>query len=155
MPLLPGGDRPYWEPMARAGRPDQPNAAERFNEERATYTVKGSQPDLEAGVAAIREVHATLKPKPGVYRMLDARGEVRLAEPLSETELQAARRGLPVAPEEMAQTSPRRVVSLRRLEAALDRRSSHVARAPRIWQTDTSVPPLLTPPGWRRLTSRT
>ena len=62
--------------MSKAGRPDQPHAAERFNEERATYTVKGSQPDLEAGVAAIREVHATLKPKPGVYRMLDARGEV-------------------------------------------------------------------------------
>ncbi len=62
--------------MARAGRPDQPNAAERFNEDRATYTVKGSQPDLEAGVAAIREVQATLKPKPGVYRMLDARGDV-------------------------------------------------------------------------------
>lgn len=62
--------------MARAGRPDQPNAAERFNEERATYAVKGSQPDLELGVAAIREVQATLKPKPGVYRMLDARGEV-------------------------------------------------------------------------------
>jgi excinuclease ABC subunit C len=62
--------------MTRAGRPDQPNAAERFNEDRATYTVKGSQPDLEAGVAAIREVQATLKPKPGVYRMLDARGDV-------------------------------------------------------------------------------
>jgi len=62
--------------MARAGRPDQPHAAERFNEERATYTIKSSQPDLESGVAAIREVQATLKPKPGVYRMLDARGEV-------------------------------------------------------------------------------
>ncbi len=62
--------------MARAGRPDQPNAAERFNEERATYTVTSSQPDLEAGLAAIREVQATLKPKPGVYRMLDARGAV-------------------------------------------------------------------------------
>ncbi|MEA3264391.1 MAG: excinuclease ABC subunit UvrC [Pseudomonadota bacterium] len=62
--------------MARAERPDQPNAAERFNEDRATYTVKGSQPDLEAGIAAIREVQATLKPKPGVYRMLDARGDV-------------------------------------------------------------------------------
>lgn len=62
--------------MARAGRPDQPNAAERFNEERATYTVTGSQPDLGAGLAAIREVQATLKPKPGVYRMLDARGDV-------------------------------------------------------------------------------
>lgn len=62
--------------MARAGRPDQPNAAERFNEERATYTVTSSQPDLEAGLAAIREVQATLKLKPGVYRMLDARGAV-------------------------------------------------------------------------------
>ena len=66
--------------MTRAGRPDQspkaPGAAERFNEDRATYTVKGSQPDLEAGIAAIREVQATLKPVPGVYRMLDARGDV-------------------------------------------------------------------------------
>lgn len=62
--------------MTRAGRPDLPNGSDRFNEDRATYTVKGSQPDLEAGVAAIREVQATLKPTPGVYRMLDARGDV-------------------------------------------------------------------------------
>ena len=64
--------------MARtpAGTPPHPNGAERFNEERATYTMKGSQPDLEAGVAAIREVLATLAPRPGVYRMLDARGDV-------------------------------------------------------------------------------
>jgi excinuclease ABC subunit C len=62
--------------MSRSGRPNQPNAAERFNEERATYTMQGSQPDLEAGVAAIREVVQTLKPKPGVYRMCDARGDV-------------------------------------------------------------------------------
>lgn len=62
--------------MAKAGRPDQPNGSDRFNEERATYVVKGSQPDLDAGVRAIREVQATLKPKPGVYRMLDARGDV-------------------------------------------------------------------------------
>ena len=62
--------------MTKAGRPDQPNAADRFNEERATYAMKGGQPDLEAGVAAIREVQATLKPKPGVYRMTDARGDV-------------------------------------------------------------------------------
>ena len=63
--------------MSKAARPDQPNGAERFNEERASYTLKGSgQPDLEAGVAAIRETLATLKPKPGVYRMLDARGDV-------------------------------------------------------------------------------
>ena len=64
--------------MARtpAGTPPHPKGAERFNEERATYTMKGSQPDLEAGVAAIREVLATLAPRPGVYRMLDARGDV-------------------------------------------------------------------------------
>ena len=64
--------------MARtpAGTPSSPAGADRFNEDRATYTVKGSQPDLAAGVAAIREVLATLKPRPGVYRMLDARGEV-------------------------------------------------------------------------------
>ena len=62
--------------MSRAGRPDLPNASDRFNEDRATYTVKGSQPDLNAGVAAIREVLATLKPKPGVYRMTDAKGDV-------------------------------------------------------------------------------
>ena len=57
-----------------AGTPPHPKGAERFNEERATYTVRGSaQPDIAAGVAAIREVARTLKPKPGVYRMLDAR----------------------------------------------------------------------------------
>ncbi len=38
--------------------------------------MKGSQPDLEAGIAAIRETQRTLKPKPGVYRMHDARGDV-------------------------------------------------------------------------------
>ncbi|OCC22664.1 excinuclease ABC subunit C [Croceicoccus estronivorus] len=59
-----------------AGTPSHPNGAERFNEERATYTVRSSQPDIEAGVAAIRETLATLKPKPGVYRMCDARGDV-------------------------------------------------------------------------------
>ena len=60
-----------------AGSPSDPRGAERFNEDRATYTVKGNaQPDIEAGVTAIREVMKTLKPKPGVYRMLDARGDV-------------------------------------------------------------------------------
>ncbi|MDP4539031.1 excinuclease ABC subunit UvrC [Qipengyuania sp. DY56-A-20] len=64
--------------MARtpAGTPHDPRGKERFNEERATSTVAGAQPDLAAGVAAIRETVQTLKPKPGVYRMLDARGEV-------------------------------------------------------------------------------
>jgi excinuclease ABC subunit C len=60
-----------------ADRPDQPNAADRFNEDQATYAVRGSeQPDLDAGVAAIREVLKTLPRRPGVYRMQDARGDV-------------------------------------------------------------------------------
>ena len=63
--------------MSKADRPDQPNAASRFNEEKATYSVRGSeQPDLEAGVAAIRNVWKTLPLKPGVYRMHDARGDI-------------------------------------------------------------------------------
>ena len=63
--------------MSKADRPDQPNAASRFNEEKATYSVRGSeQPDLEAGVAAIRNVRKTLPTKPGVYRMHDARGDI-------------------------------------------------------------------------------
>ncbi len=64
--------------MARtpAGRPPDPRGAERFNEERAAYTVASAQPDIEAGVAAIREAVKGLKPRPGVYRMLDARGDV-------------------------------------------------------------------------------
>lgn len=49
----------------------------RFNEERAAYTVRGSDaPDLDAGVAALRETIATLPTRPGVYRMQDARGDV-------------------------------------------------------------------------------
>ena len=51
--------------------------SDRFNEERATYTVKGSdKPDLDTGVAAIRNVLTTLPARPGVYRMEDARGDV-------------------------------------------------------------------------------
>jgi excinuclease ABC subunit C len=60
-----------------AGAPLHPTGNERFHEDRATTTLKGSdQPDLEAGVAAIREVLRTLPARPGVYRMQDARGEV-------------------------------------------------------------------------------
>ena len=63
--------------MSKADRPDHPRAAERFNEEQATYAVRGSdQPDLEKGVAAIREVLKTLPVRPGVYRMQDSRGDV-------------------------------------------------------------------------------
>src|SRR5213592_2325722 len=60
-----------------ADRPNVPNAAERFNEDQATYAVRGSDtPDLQQGVAAIREVLRTLPARPGVYRMQDARGDV-------------------------------------------------------------------------------
>ncbi|WP_404481279.1 excinuclease ABC subunit UvrC [Novosphingobium sp. BL-52-GroH] len=65
--------------MARtpAGTPDNPQGNERFNEDRATTTIRGSdQPDLQAGVEVIRDTVRTLPPKPGVYRMHDARGEV-------------------------------------------------------------------------------
>jgi excinuclease ABC subunit C len=63
--------------MSKADRPDTPNASSRFNEEKQTSTVRGSElPDLEAGVAAIRNVWKTLPAKPGVYRMHDARGDV-------------------------------------------------------------------------------
>ncbi len=54
-----------------------PNQPDRFNEDKATFTVRGSDlPDLEVGVAAIRNVLATLPSRPGVYRMQDARGDV-------------------------------------------------------------------------------
>jgi excinuclease ABC subunit C len=63
--------------VSKADRPDQPGAAERFNEDQASYAVRGDgQPDLELGVAAIREVWKTLPKRPGVYRMQDARGDV-------------------------------------------------------------------------------
>jgi excinuclease ABC subunit C len=63
--------------VSKADRPDQPNSAERFNEEQATYAVRGEgAPDLDKGVAAIREVLKTLPRRPGVYRMQDARGDV-------------------------------------------------------------------------------
>jgi len=56
---------------------DKPATADRFNEERATYTVRGSDtPDLEVGVKAIRDVVRTLPVRPGVYRMLDTKGDV-------------------------------------------------------------------------------
>ncbi|WP_156839384.1 excinuclease ABC subunit UvrC [Novosphingobium aquimarinum] len=60
-----------------AGSPDDPRGLERFHEERATYTVRGSdQPDLAGGCEVIRETVRTLPTRPGVYRMHDARGDV-------------------------------------------------------------------------------
>ena len=76
MPTAPGD--PYLQPMAKtpAGTPHNPQGSDRFNEARAASTVARAQPDLEAGVAAIRATVKLLKPVPGVYRMLDARGDV-------------------------------------------------------------------------------
>ena len=54
----------------------QPQSPDRFNEDKATYTVTGSQPDIDTGVEAIRTVLKTLPTRPGVYRMHDARGDV-------------------------------------------------------------------------------
>jgi excinuclease ABC subunit C len=50
---------------------------DRFSEETATFAVQGKDtPDLERGVAAIRNVLRTLPARPGVYRMVDAGGDV-------------------------------------------------------------------------------
>ncbi|HUD95433.1 excinuclease ABC subunit UvrC [Sphingobium sp.] len=54
----------------------QPQSPDRFNEDKATYTVTGSQPDIDTGVEAIRTTLKTLPTRPGVYRMHDARGDV-------------------------------------------------------------------------------
>jgi len=49
-----------------------PNSPGRFNEEKATYALRGADaPDLEAGVKAIRNVLKTLPARPGVYRIRD------------------------------------------------------------------------------------
>ena len=53
--------------MSKADRPEHPRAKERFNEEAATYALRGSDtPDLDAGVKAIRNVLKTLPARPGV-----------------------------------------------------------------------------------------
>ncbi|MXP25063.1 excinuclease ABC subunit UvrC [Altererythrobacter indicus] len=60
----------------KPAEPRNRDSAERFHEERATDTVRSAQPDIELGVQAIRDTVKVLKPKPGVYRMLDARDDV-------------------------------------------------------------------------------
>ncbi len=55
----------------------QPPPPDRFSEETATFAVRGKDtPDLDAGVAAIRNVLRTLPARPGVYRMLNSDGDV-------------------------------------------------------------------------------
>ncbi|CAN5189113.1 excinuclease ABC subunit UvrC [soil metagenome] len=54
-----------------------PQSPDRFNEDKASFTIRGAgAPDIDAGVAAIRNVLKTLPTRPGVYRMQDARGDV-------------------------------------------------------------------------------
>ena len=56
---------------------DVPTSPDRFNEDDASRVMRGSERgDIETGVAAIREVLATLPVRPGVYRMTDVRGDV-------------------------------------------------------------------------------
>ena len=63
--------------MARGSVPPDRQSSERFNEDKATHALRGSdQPDIDKGVETIREVVRTLPAKPGVYRMHDARGDV-------------------------------------------------------------------------------
>ena len=50
---------------------------DRFSEDAQIRTVRGKEtPDLDLGVASIRRVVKTLPIKPGVYRMIDAGGDV-------------------------------------------------------------------------------
>ncbi|QOV94632.1 excinuclease ABC subunit UvrC [Novosphingobium sp. ES2-1] len=63
--------------MPRTPAPPPDRDTERFHEDRASTTVRGAdKPDIELGVSVIRDTVNTLRPKPGVYRMLDARGDV-------------------------------------------------------------------------------
>jgi excinuclease ABC subunit C len=59
---------------------DQPipeGGGDRFSEEAAAYAVRGvDTPNLDQGIEAIRAVVKTLPARPGVYRMLNADGEV-------------------------------------------------------------------------------
>ncbi len=55
----------------------KPPTLDRFSEETATFTVQGKDaPDIDRGIAAIRNVLRTLPTRPGVYRMTDAEGAV-------------------------------------------------------------------------------
>ncbi|APG62543.1 excinuclease ABC subunit C [Sphingorhabdus lutea] len=54
-----------------------PDSPDRFLEDKAAYAVKGSErPDLQLGVKTILGALKTFPEKPGVYRMVDARGDV-------------------------------------------------------------------------------
>ncbi len=56
--------------------PELPDSPDRFAEAAQTAALARGVPDLEAGVAAIRDTVQTLGRQPGVYRMVDAAGEI-------------------------------------------------------------------------------
>ncbi len=59
----------------RAGT--QTGLTDRFSEDQTAYQVRGVEtPDLEQGIAAIADVLKSLPGRPGVYRMLNAAGDV-------------------------------------------------------------------------------
>lgn len=67
-------DSPRPRGYRQQGMSDTPD---RFSEEAQTYTVRGKDTlDLDRGVETIRGVVKTLPLRPGVYRMLDAGGDV-------------------------------------------------------------------------------
>ena len=67
-------------PISSTGKTHLPDAPDRFREENATYAVRGSElPDIDRGISVIQSVVKSLSSSPGVYRMLDARGDVLVA----------------------------------------------------------------------------
>jgi excinuclease ABC subunit C len=69
--------RPPVSPSYSVPDTDRPAPLDRFSEETSTYAVRGvDTPDLDAGVAVIREQLKLLPARPGVYRMLNAAGDV-------------------------------------------------------------------------------
>jgi excinuclease ABC subunit C len=65
--------------MAAGRDPTLPSVsgADRFSEEQATYAVKGvDAPDLDQGIAVLKQQLKLLPASPGVYRMLNAAGDV-------------------------------------------------------------------------------
>lgn len=67
-------DSPLQPGYRQQGMSESPD---RFSEEAQTWTVRGREaPDLDRGVETIRAVVKTLPLRPGVYRMLDAGGDV-------------------------------------------------------------------------------
>ena len=64
--------------VSKADRPDQPGAADRFNEDQATYAVRGDGAARPRSRASPRSARCGRRCRrgPGVYRMQDARGDV-------------------------------------------------------------------------------